>query len=63
MIYAIFATLLLAIRVSAQQWAQFAPTGVGPTSRTYDHVAAEDHAKRGSTSSTRCANPTPSSSI
>jgi|TARA_B110000438_G_scaffold294786_1_gene336729 SAM-dependent methyltransferase len=46
MIYAIFATLLLAIRVSAQQWAQLAPTGVGPTSRTYDHVAAEYHAKR-----------------
>ena len=46
MIYAIFATLLLADRASAQQWAQLAPTGAGPTSHTYDHVAAEYNAKR-----------------
>ena len=46
MIYAIFAPLLLAVGASAQQWAQLAPTGVGPTRRTYDHIAAEYHAKR-----------------
>ena len=65
MIYAIFATLLLAIRVSAQQWAQLAPTGVGPgfysaTIRPQRHRAVGADLSRGMIDFARSEYPGPS---